>query len=187
MANERTIPVNDEHEEKSEHVPEELELTDDELRVLCKERVCTECPEKAQADEQRLRTMAEMENFKKRMNRDQEEFRRYCNENVLADLLPALDNLDLAIEHGGKVEACKDVVMGVDMTRKVLLDILSKHGLEQVGSTGEEFSPECHEAVGQEENNEFEDGTVCKLLQRGYRLNGRLLRPAKVIVSKTTS
>jgi len=187
MAKERTIPVNDEHEEKTERVPEELELTDDELRVLCKERVCSECPEKAQAEDQRLRSMAEMENFKKRMNRDQEEFRKYCNENVLADLLPALDNLDLALEHGKDLEACKDLVMGVDMSRKVFLDILAKHGLEQVGAKGDEFSPECHEAVGQEQSDEYDDGYVCQLLQRGYRLNGRLLRTAKVIVSKSGS
>jgi molecular chaperone GrpE len=187
MADEKTIPVNEERNGGNNPDFEELELTDDELRVLCKDRVCVECPEKTQTEEERLRSMAEMENFRKRMAREQEEFRKYCNENVLADLLPVLDNLELALEHGMNVEACKDLTMGVEMTRKVFLDILKKHGLERVGGSGEEFSPECHEAVGQEEREDLDEGTVCQILQHGYRLNGRLIRPAKVIVSKNVS
>lgn len=186
MSDEKNIPVNEEYDGDAPDF-EELELTDDELRVLCKERVCTECPEKKQADDERLRNMAEIENFRKRMSREQEDFRKYCNENVLADLLPILDNLELALEHGKNIEACKDLTIGVEMTHKIFLDTLAKHGLERIGGTGEEFSPECHEAVGQEEREDLDEGTVCQILQHGYRLNGRLIRPAKVIVSKAGS
>lgn len=162
----------------------ELELSDAELLALCKERVCTLCEEKEQADDERLRALAEMDNFKKRVSREQEEFRKYAAESVLADLLPILDNLELALEHGRKVEACKDVVMGVDMTRKVFLDTLQRHGLIQVGNVGEAFNPELHEAVGHECHDDVPADHVCQLYQRGYKLNERLLRPAKVVISK---
>ena len=184
MADDKTIFIDEENDGGVNTGPEILELTDDELRVLCKDRICAECPEKAQVDEDRLRNMAEMENFRKRMAREQEEFRKFSNENVLADLLPVLDNMELALTHGRNVEACKDLVVGVDMTYKIFLDILSRHGLKQVGDQDEEFNPDRHEAVGQEERNDMEAGMVCQILQHGYKLNERLLRPAKVIVSK---
>ncbi len=164
---------------------QELTLTDEELVALCKERVCVTCNEKEQADDERLRSLAEMDNFKKRLLREQEELRKYATESVLADLLPTLDNLDLALEHGRRVEACKDVVMGVDMTRKMFLDALKQHGLEAVGAAGEEFNPEIHEAVGEESTTDMQPGYVFSLLQRGYKLRERLLRPAKVVVSKS--
>lgn len=162
----------------------QLELTDEELLALCKERLCSVCNEKEQADEQRLRALAEMDNFKKRIAREQEEFRKYAGESVLADLLPVLDNLELALEHGAKVEACKDVVMGVDMTRKAFLEALERHGLKQVGAVGEPFNPEQHEAVGDEPRSDMEPGHICQLYQKGYKLKDRLLRPAKAVVSK---
>lgn len=160
------------------------ELSDEELLALCKDRLCAVCDQKEQADEERLRTLAEMDNFKKRIAREQEEFRKYAGESVLADLLPVLDNLELALEHGRKVEACKDVVMGVDMTRKVFMDTLERHGLIPVGALGEPFNPELHEAVGEEVSKDMEPGHVAQLYQRGYKLKERLLRPAKVVVSK---
>lgn len=162
----------------------ELTITDQELIALCKDRVCPICTEKEQADEERLRALAEMDNFKKRLHREQEEFRKYAAENVLADLVPVLDNLDLALAHAGADEACKNLVVGVEMTRKVFLDSLKSHGLTQVGEVGEPFDPELHEAVSEEVRDDMEEGRVARLLQRGYRLRDRLLRPARVAVSK---
>lgn len=164
--------------------PVELELSDEELLALCKERVCSLCNEKEQADGERLRVLAEMDNFKKRMFREHEELRKYAGESVLADLLPVLDNLDLALEHGRKIEACKDVVMGVDMTRKVFMETLERHGLKPVGKVGEDFNPELHEAVGDEQRDDMSPGKVCTVYQSGYLLKERLLRPAKVVISK---
>ncbi len=162
----------------------ELTLSDEELLALCRERVCAVCTEKEQADEDRLRALAEMDNFKKRLAREQEEFRKYAAERVLADLLPVLDNLDLALEHGGKVEACKGVLQGVEMTRKIFLDTLRTHGLVSVGQVGEPFDPQRHEALAEEPRADMAPGTVCGLMLRGYQLGERLLRPAKVMVSK---
>lgn len=156
----------------------------DALREQCAVRLCPECPERAEADEQRLRALAEMENFKKRLQREKDEQVRYAAEVVLADLLPTLDNLDLALQYGRGSEVCKDMLVGVEMTRKLLLDALKRHGLEPVGEAGEAFSPEIHEAIGGEVRPELPENTVCALMQHGYRLKDRLLRPAKVTVSR---
>lgn len=131
----------------------------------------------------RLRTAAEMENFKKRLTREHQEQMRYASEKVLNDILPALDNLDLALQYATQHEACKDMIEGVAMTRKLLLDAVSRNGLSPVGEVGDEFNPQFHEAIGFEPNPELSPGAVSKILQRGYKLNDRLLRPAKVMVN----
>ena len=139
---------------------------------------------KAEVEELRLRAAAEMENFKKRLTREHQEQMRYAAENVLSDLLPTLDNLDLALQYGSKHEACKDMLQGVAMTRKLLREAVTKHGLTPLGEEGEEFSPEVHEAVGFEARPDLAPGVVARVLQRGYKLGDRLLRPAKVMINQ---
>lgn len=134
-------------------------------------------------EDERLRMAAEMDNFKKRLNREYEEQKRYASEKVLSDLLPALDNLDLAIQHAPQDETCKNLTQGIEMTRKQLLDAIARHGLSQVGQEGEAFNPEIHEAIGIEPREDFEKGAVSRVLQKGYKLNDRLVRPAKVLVN----
>lgn len=154
------------------------------LDELCREHICPACAVKSEADEQRLRAAAEMENFKKRLAREHEEMARYAAEKVLRDLLPALDNLDLALQYGSQSEACRDMVQGVAMTRKQLLDAVAKHGLSPVGAEGEEFTPELHEAVGFDSRPDMEANAVARVLQSGYKLGDRLLRPAKVMINQ---
>lgn len=139
---------------------------------------------KAEVEELRLRSAAEMDNFKKRLNREHQEQMRYAAEKVLSDLLPTLDNLDLALQYGSRHEACRDMLQGVAMTRKLLLEAVIKHGLTPLGEEGEEFSPEVHEAMGFEARSELASGVVARVLQRGYKLGDRLLRPAKVMVNQ---
>ncbi len=139
---------------------------------------------KAEVEELRLRSAAEMDNFKKRLNREHQEQMRYAAEKVLSDLLPTLDNLDLALQYGSRHDACKDMFQGVAMTRKLLLEAVIKHGLTPLGEEGEEFSPEVHEAMGFEARPDFASGVVARVLQRGYKLGDRLLRPAKVMVNQ---
>lgn len=136
----------------------------------------------AELAEMRLRTAAEMDNFKKRLSREHEEQMRYATEKVLSDLLPTLDNLDLALRYGSKSEACKDMLQGVAMTHKLLLDAVMKHGLKPLGEEGEEFNPSVHEAVGFEDRPELAPNSVARVLQSGYKLGERLLRPARVMV-----
>ena len=139
---------------------------------------------KAELNEMRLRNAAEMDNFKKRLSREHDEQMRYAAEKVLGDLLPTLDNLDLALRYGSKSEACKDMLQGVAMTHKLLLDAVEKHGLKPLGEEGEEFDPNVHEAVGFEDRPDFAPNSVARVLQRGFKLGDRLLRPAKVMVKQ---
>ena len=159
-------------------------VSDAELVKACQERVCPFCPEKEEAESVRLRALAEIDNTRKRLVREKEEHIRYASENVLSDILPALDTLDLALTHAPRDEVSKNFVMGVDMTRTLFLESLARHGLTQVGQLGEPFDPAIHEAVETEAHSGYEDNTVCALVSKGYRLKDRLLRPARVVVCK---
>ena len=132
----------------------------------------------------RLRALAEIDNTRKRLAREKEDAVRFAASNVLADIVPALDSLDLALEHARKSEACKDFVIGVDLTRKMLLEALKKHDFEAVGNIGEPFDPVVHEAMSTAASPDVDNGQVCALLSKGYKLHDRLLRPAKVIVCR---
>ena len=162
----------------------QMTLSEEELVALCREHVCPGCDVMQEAEQEKLRALADVENVKKRLSRETEELRKYAGESILADLLPVLDNLDLALLHSGGLDSCKDFVTGVDMTRKIFLDILAKHGLTPVGKRGEEFDPQFHEAVGMSQEEELDDNTIAQMVQTGYLLKGRLLRPAKVMVNK---
>ena len=171
--------------EPAENAPQEIDLSEEELKALCRERVCPSCAVMQEAEDLRLRALADTENVKKRLLRETEELRKYAGESILADLLPVLDNLDLALNHAQGLEACADFVTGVDMTRKVFLDVLERHGLVQVqANSGAEFDPNVHEAMGMVQQEGTPDGAIAAQVQRGYLLKGRLLRPAKVMVNK---
>ena len=161
-------------------------MTLENLESLCREHICPACQVKIEAEQDRMRALAEMENFKKRLAREHDEQMRYASEKVLADILPALDNLDLALQYGSRNEACKDMLTGVEMTRKLLLEAVRKHGLEPVGESGEVFTPELHEAIAFDTRFDMDEGLVSAVLQRGYKLKDRLLRPAKVSISKSS-
>ena len=158
-------------------------LSDEELTRLCQERVCPDCQQLAKMHEEKLRMAADTENLKKRLQREKDDFCKFATESVLEDLLPVLDNLDLALEHGGKTGTGKELLNGVEMTRKLFLDILARYELEPLGEAGADFDPNWHEALAQQPHPDFAAGKVCHVVQKGYRLKGRLLRPAKVLVS----
>lgn len=158
-------------------------IDEEQLTRLCEERVCPSCRLLAQVQDEKLRMAADTENLKKRLHREKDDFCKFATESVLEDLLPILDNLDLALEHGGKTGTGKELLSGVEMTRKLFLDILARHELEPLGQSGEDFDPNWHEALAQQPHPDFGPGKVCQVVQKGYRLKGRLLRPAKVLVS----
>ncbi|MFW6324288.1 MAG: nucleotide exchange factor GrpE [Desulfovibrionales bacterium] len=159
------------------------EMDEEQLREYCREHVCKECPELADQKSEVLRILADSENLKKRLTREKEEYCKFATENILEDILPVLDNLELALEHGRGNEACKDILQGVEMTLSIFQETLGRHGLTPVGNEGDRFDPALHEAIGQEPREDMEPGSICKLYQKGYKLKDRLLRPAKVIVS----
>ncbi|MFW6054560.1 MAG: nucleotide exchange factor GrpE [Thermodesulfobacteriota bacterium] len=164
---------------------QEPTLSDEELVSLCKERVCPECPVKEEKDQEIMRVKADVDNYRKRLSREKEQFMKYACQGVLEDMIPVIDNLDLALEHGQKIEACKDLIQGVEMTRKIFLETLEKHGFEPIESQAcQPFDPAWHEAMGEVEDENTKPGDICQVLQKGYKLKGRVLRPAKVMLSK---
>ncbi len=162
------------------------ELDKELLAAQCKEFICPSCDVEKKAEDIRLRALAEVENVKRRLDREADDIRKYASEKVLADLLPILDNLDLALQYSSSVaDSCKNFVLGVDMTRKMFLDVIAQNGLVAIGAEGEEFDPTIHEAVGTDAASSHPENHVVQIVQRGYNLKGRVLRPAKVVVKKS--
>lgn len=128
---------------------------------------------------------AEMDNYRKRMEREKENLLKYGNERVLSDLLQVVDNFERTIDmlKPDQDPKMKNVVVGLDMVKKQFIDALSKHGLQPVEALGKEFDPNFHEAVAQEEAEGKKANEVVKEFQKGYTLNGRLVRAAKVVVA----
>ena len=134
--------------------------------------------------ERYLRQVAEVDNFKKRVNREKEDAIRYANENLIKDILPVMDNLERAIAHAQGGGNGKPLVEGVEMVLRGLLDVFSKHGVVQVPAVGEVFDPGKHEAMAQVESSQYQPNTVINEHHRGYLLRDRLLRPALVTIAK---
>jgi molecular chaperone GrpE len=133
-----------------------------------------------------LRLAAELENIKKRQERETAELRQFANDNLLKELVPVLDNLERALEHGRQSEAPEALMEGLDLVNQDFLKVLGRFGVTPINSVGERFDPAYHHAVMEEEAPEVEDQTVLKELQKGYMLQNRLLRPAMVVVSRNT-
>jgi molecular chaperone GrpE len=138
--------------------------------------------EKKELHDMLLRKQAEFENFRKRTEREAQEMYRRVRGDVLLDLLPVLDNYELAIRHAEQADATT-LREGVALIYKQLIDILSRQGLEAIEAEGRHFDPEIHEAVAVEASEDVEEHTVLQELQRGYKLGDRLLRPARVKVA----
>jgi molecular chaperone GrpE len=142
--------------------------------------------EKARLEERLVRLSADFDNHRKRVLREKQETLSYGQENLVKDLLPVVDNLERAIEHasagsGGDFES---MLQGVELVRRELLAVLAKHGVSPIEAEGEAFDPNVHEALAQVEDPKVPVGRVARVLQGGYRLRDRLLRPARVLVSK---
>lgn len=133
-----------------------------------------------------LRMMAELDNFKKRSEREKQEVVKYSNEQLVTDLLPALDDLDRVLEHvpEGASKELVDFVQGVQLVSKHFLGTLEKYGLKEIRSDGEKFNPECHEAVAHLPNPDIQADHVIEVHRKGYMLNERVIRAAMVSVSK---
>jgi molecular chaperone GrpE len=128
---------------------------------------------------------AEMDNYRKRMEREKENLIKFGNERVLSDLIEVVDNFERTIEMLKHDEdpKIKNIVVGMDMVTKQFIDTLTKHGLTPVQSVGKDFDPHLHEAMAQEYVEGAKPNQVVKEFQKGYSLNGRLLRAAKVVVA----
>ncbi|MBT8151276.1 MAG: nucleotide exchange factor GrpE [Gammaproteobacteria bacterium] len=151
--------------------------------------------ELTEAKEQTLRAAAEMQNVRKRAERDVENAHKYGQEKMISALLPVLDNLDRALEAAKKTEADGDssaqegsaftpIIEGVELTRKSALDALKQFSVDVLEPYGEPFDPQFHEAMTMIESDTAEPNSVIDVLQKGYSLHGRLLRAAMVVIAK---
>lgn len=136
-------------------------------------------------EDQFLRQAAETENYRKRVAREKQDAIRYANESLVRDLLPVIDDLERAVEHGLTDDNGQSLLDGVALVHRSCLEALQKHGVTQVTAKGEPFDPEKHEAFAQVETAEHDANTVVDEVHRGYYLNDRLLRPSLVSVAKT--
>ena len=136
----------------------------------------------AELNERIIRLTADFDNFRKRAQREKDEARQFANQGLLEKLLPVLDNFEMALT--AVKDADPSVRDGVQMILDQLLGVLKESGVEPVDAMGQPFDPNLHEALSQEETTEVEEGTVVQQVQRGYKLNDRLVRPARVVVAK---
>jgi len=134
-----------------------------------------------------VRTVAELDNYRKRAAREKADAFQYGNENLLRDILPLVDGMDRALEHACNSDDFEAFRKGLKLLQGQLLGCLQKHGVEMIDTAGKDFDPHVHEAMMQVESAEHEDSQVVGEFERGYLLNGRLLRPAKVSVCKRPS
>ena len=163
----------------SDGVSEQAQQRIDELE----DRVEELQDQRDQFEERMMRVAADLENFKKRAKRNEEELEKYGSKSLVSDLLPTIDNLERALEHAKNSEEA-NIIDGVEMVVRQLHQQLGKHGVEPFDATGESFDPERHEAIQQVETSEHDSGEVLEQFQRGYMIHDRLLRPAMVSVAK---
>ncbi|MCD6262167.1 MAG: nucleotide exchange factor GrpE [Deltaproteobacteria bacterium] len=131
-----------------------------------------------------IRCKAEMENFKKRVQKEKQDMIKYSNESLIKELLSVVDNLEKALEVSKEKHSLDILQEGIELTLKGFKDILKKAGIECVEAVGKPFDPNFHEAVSIVTDDSAEHNTVQEELQKGYMLNGRLIRPAMVVVNK---
>lgn len=134
--------------------------------------------------ERHLRAAADLDNYKKRVQREREEQQRFGHERLLRDLLPVVDNFDRALEHARSTADFDTLRKGVEMIRRLFEDALAKHGARPFQAKGLPFDPSLHEAMSQAETADLPPNHVVSDFVRGFRLHDRLLRPALVVVSK---
>jgi molecular chaperone GrpE len=185
MDDEKVISIN-----RGEKKPPEQEETPQETELETVEAVVEE-PEEGPGPQEEVeryrqiaaRAQAEMENTRKRLEREKSEFYKYAQEALIKDLLPVMDNLERAIAHGEESADKEGLLQGVRMTQEGLMSVLSKHGLKVIEAKGRPFDPNFHEAVMRQENADAPPNTVVEEVQKGYLLHDRLIRPSMVVVS----
>jgi molecular chaperone GrpE len=145
----------------------------------------------AQASEEKdraLRTVAEMENLRRRTSLDVEKAHKFALEKFASELLPVLDNLERTLQVADKEnEAVKPLIEGVELTLKSMASSVAKFGVQAIDPQGQPFDPNQHQAMSMIENPDVAPNTVIAVMQKGYELNGRVIRPAMVMVSKAPS
>ena len=181
-------PINEEatetHAEEVEEVVEELSAEQTRILELEAALAASEATLAAQKDSV-MRAIADADNVRKRAEGEVDKARKFALEKFASELLPVADNLERALQVADKEnEAIKPVIEGVEITLKSFVSSIEKFGMKVIDPQGESFIPEQHQAMSMQENAELPANTVMAVMQKGYELNGRLLRPAMVMVSR---
>ncbi|HDI0812257.1 TPA: nucleotide exchange factor GrpE [Staphylococcus aureus] len=163
-------------ETSDENVIEEIDPKDQKINEL--QQLADENEEKY------LRLYAEFENYKRRIQKENEINKTYQAQRVLTDILPAIDNIERALQIEGDDETFNSLQKGVQMVHESLINALKDNGLEVIKTEGEAFDPNIHQAVVQDDNPDFESGEITQELQKGYKLKDRVLRPSMVKVNQ---
>ncbi|WRN05841.1 nucleotide exchange factor GrpE [Staphylococcus aureus] len=163
-------------ETSDENVIEEIDPKDQKINEL--QQLADENEEKY------LRIYAEFENYKRRIQKENEINKTYQSQRVLTDILPAIDNIERALQIEGDDETFKSLQKGVQMVHESLINALKDNDLEVIKTEGEAFDPNIHQAVVQDDNPDFESGEITQELQKGYKLKDRVLRPSMVKVNQ---
>jgi molecular chaperone GrpE len=200
MSDEQNKPVNEQELEAELGVDKEQTMTVDELEQVMNEDESTDRVAQLEAalevansiiegqKDSVLRARADMENARRRAEQEVDKARKFALERFAGELLPVLDNLERAMQGAdAENEAIKPVVEGVDLTLKSFINVVEKFGMVIVDPQGEAFNPELHQAMSMQETTDFAPNTVMAVMQKGYTLIGRLLRPAMVMVSRAAS
>lgn len=172
-----------------EEVPENIEADDQPAAATQAEPITPEeqieslQAQLQQSSERELRALAEYENLRKRVTRDLEENRKFAALPIIRDLLPAIDNLNLAIQSAAKAEETSGVADGVRLVQTEFFNVLKNHHCMPIEALGQPFDPNLHEALGQQPSDEYESGVVMMELRQGFQLHGRVVRPSQVFVS----
>jgi len=142
--------------------------------------------ELAELKDRYLRLGADFDNFRRRSLKERQDLHNYANENLVKELLPIVDNLERAVDHGRKEEQRGDsdnLLQGIELTYRSLMQLLTRHGVVEIQALGQEFNPQNHEAVRRVPSSGQAPGTVVEVYQKGYMLKDRMLRPAMVAVA----
>lgn len=178
----------EETEDKGAEASEESEeKAEEQAEDAAAEKKEDEPSAEEQESERYMRLMAEFQNFKRRVAKEKTDIHAFANERIVNDLLPVLDNFERAL--GGEAEASeneelKNYAKGMELIFEQLKAALEKAGVKEIEALGEDFDPNVHNAVMTEQTEEYEDGKVSKVMQKGYKLNDKVVRPSMVAVNK---
>ncbi|XOB65831.1 nucleotide exchange factor GrpE [Deferribacteres bacterium DY0037] len=138
-----------------------------------------------EAKENELRTIADLENVRKRLVKEFDDKLKFSNQNLIAGLFPVMDNFETSLDHINPDNPVESLKQGVELTLKQMREVLEKNGLEEIElNIGDEFNPLYHEALMVDNDDNYENNAVLMILQKGYKLHGRVVRPSKVKVNK---
>jgi len=180
--------LEEELEQEIEDIEEfEHEIEDEDLLAKSTDELREEVEELKRALEEShdklLLAHAEVENTRRRTQRDVSSAHKYALEQFVMDLLPVLDNFDHALVNAKKASADPAMIEGIELTQQSLLKALENHGVKQINPLNEIFNPQYHEAMTAVANPDVKPNTIIEVFQKGYELNGRLVRPARVVVA----